>query len=200
MDLPIKIGSFRWDINHVLFSFEEGNRYLKRSEVQNLDTSEWKITGGKAEVLKEVWKDDPSPWSIAEFSLSLQRLPGYYLWKICLPLLLIVLLAMSVPWLSHHELESRTCISLTCLVAICTYSIVVNADLPKVSFLTLLDLWMIINIIIVSLGGIENVAVAYLVRKYKDHDMVTARMDHVCRIFFPVVYMGLTILLVCFFR
>src|SRR5207248_4914926 len=123
-------------------------------------SAEWKKLGFCTQVFEMVHVDERAPFSHAEFVLTIKREPGFYLWRICLPLLILVAIAMSVVWIPHRQLESRMILSVTTLVAITTFSIFVNTDLPKLPYLTMIDVWMLFSFILSACSAIENVVVA----------------------------------------
>jgi len=77
-------------------------------------------------------------------------------------------------------------LSVTTLLAVTTFSIVVNAALPRLPYLTFLDVWMLVSFVLTALGAIENVYVAYSVHHQKE--LAAEKMDQVCRPIVPSVY------------
>ena len=78
-----------------------------------------------------------------EISISVQREPGYYVFKVILPILLILIVCWSVIWINPEELESKLTITIVCLLSLIAYNFVIDSELPKLDYLTILD-WIIL--------------------------------------------------------
>ena len=78
-----------------------------------------------------------------EVILEIERKSGYYIFKIILPIVLILMVCWSVVWISPKELESRLTITIVCLLSLIAYNFVIDKDLPKLEYLTVLD-WLIL--------------------------------------------------------
>ena len=76
-------------------------------------------------------------------SIELERKPGYYIFKVIFPILLILLICWSVVWVDPKELESRLTITIVCLLSLIAYNFVIDSELPKLEYLTVLD-WIIL--------------------------------------------------------
>jgi hypothetical protein len=190
-DLAIKIESFLWDRNDVRFSV-----YPK--EKTELKPAEWKILEFRTQVLEKEHVDEPAPFSQAAFVLTIKREPGFYLWRICLPLLILVIIAMSVVWIPHKQLESRMILSVTTLVAITTFSIFVNTDLPKLPYLTTIDVWMLFSFILSACSAIENVVVAC--SAHGRGAVMSQKIDYHSRWMLPCLYLVGTVLCITAYR
>lgn len=188
--LSVAIESFRWDATKVKFEIEGGERAYSRSELPELaklDTSEWKVQSKETKVSEERYGGDPAPYSVAQVVISVNRAAGFYIWKICLPIFALVLIALVVPWVPHDEMESRVVLSITTLVAVTTYSIIVNGDLPKLPYLTVIDSWMLWSFIVIVFVTMGNVLVAQTAHRKKT---VHERFDAACRWAVPLVFLA----------
>ncbi len=116
------------------------------------------------------------------------------MWKICLPLLILVIIALSAPWIPHSKLEPRLVLSITTLVAITTYSIVVNSELPKTPYLTVMDAWMLSCFLISAFGALQNVVVTSLAHSGKDP--VSCKIDYHTRWILPCLFVLMTLAIV----
>ena len=75
-----------------------------------------------------------------------ERQKGYYLWNVILPFFLIVTMAwsaFSIPVESH---EARIGVVLSCLIATIAYKFVVASSLPRLSYMTILDIFTLIGV------------------------------------------------------
>ena len=75
--------------------------------------------------------------------LEIERKHGYYIFKVILPMLLILMVCWSVVWVDPRELEARLTITIVCLLSLIAYNFVIDSELPKLEYLTVLD-WIIL--------------------------------------------------------
>ena len=67
----------------------------------------------------------------------------YYIFKIILPIVLILLICWSSVWLNPREVESKLTITIVCLLSLIAYNFVIDNELPKLEYLTIMD-WIIL--------------------------------------------------------
>jgi hypothetical protein len=187
LDLPITVESFLWDQDHVRFAMEGGERTYTKNEFAKLKSAEYEIIRVRTKVSEQTYVSEKANFSVAAIILTLKRKPGFYLWRICLPLLILVAIAMSVVWIPHKHLESRLILSATTLVAVTTFSIVVNTNLPKLPYLTTIDVWMLVSFVLSAAGAIENVVVSSLA--HRGRPKLSHKIDDYCRWLLPSLYL-----------
>jgi hypothetical protein len=78
-----------------------------------------------------------------KFVLEIERKHSYYLYKVIIPILLILMVCWSSLWLSPREVESRLTITIVCLLSLIAYNFVIDKEIPKLEYLTILD-WIIL--------------------------------------------------------
>ena len=59
------------------------------------------------------------------------------------PILLILMVCWTVVWVHPRELESRLTITIVCLLSLIAYNFVIDSELPKLEYLTVMD-WIIL--------------------------------------------------------
>ena len=75
--------------------------------------------------------------------IVLERKHGYYIFKVILPIILILMVCWSVVWVDPKELEARLTITIVCLLSLIAYNFVIDSELPKLEYLTVLD-WIVL--------------------------------------------------------
>jgi hypothetical protein len=189
-DLKIKVGSFRWDRDSVIFRIKDPDVATQQEQIKKLSTAEWRILRIHTGEAATPFKGDEKPFSEASVIITVKRQAGFYLWRICLPLVVLVFIAMSVVWIPRDHPEARMILSVTTLVAVTTFSIVVNADLPRLPYLTLMDVWMLVSFILTAGGAIQNVIVTSIEHHKKEG--LAHKIDSLCRWVVPLLYLGST--------
>ena len=127
----------------------------------------------------------------------MERKAGFYLWKNCLPLFLLVILSWSVFFLSPEDIEAQLTLSVTTVLAIVTFSILINQDLPKISYLSILDLWLVISFVFCVISSVESViSRIYFVKGKKD---LAHKIDYYSRWAIPISYATVIVSLYFFY-
>jgi len=146
---------------------------------------EWRIDSVDTRIEQTIEIRNRAPFSRAIFAINVSREYGYYIYKLSVPLLLIVCLSWTVFWMRNESLASRMRDSATAFLTIVAYQFAISNDLPKVAYLTILDRLMITSFILIALTALENMFVVYILRE----NQVRAEMvDRVSRWAFPLVY------------
>ena len=74
--------------------------------------------------------------------LEVERQSSYYVYKIILPIILILMVCWSVIWITPKEIESRLTVTIVCLLSLIAYNFVIDKEIPKLEYLTIMD-WII---------------------------------------------------------
>ena len=86
---------------------------------------------------------DTTLYSGIVIELDLERKHGYYIFKVIFPIILILMVCWSVVWVDPKELEARLTITIVCLLSLIAYNFVIDSELPKLEYLTVLD-WIVL--------------------------------------------------------
>lgn len=131
------------------------NAYLDIERYKNENfLKEWKITKTSVEnnlsILKQVSNFDRE--TIVEYiddhitlNIYVKRNVNYFIFKIIIPVFLILSIAWSVMWIPPNQVESRLTTSIVALLALIAYNFVFNEDIPKLSYLTSLDRYILLS-------------------------------------------------------
>tara|TARA_B100000575_G_scaffold236103_1_gene197987 strand:- start:694 stop:2220 length:1527 start_codon:yes stop_codon:yes gene_type:complete len=196
---PFNFATFPFDKQDILFNFIENDQhnsiylddYLDSINYKKLDLYEWKIINFDAQIL-------PSPYSSWErgdpqisYRLSIERNSLYFLTKILVPILIIIGLTFSVMWINSKELESRLTVSVVCFLALITYTFIIDKDLPKLSYLTIMDYIILISYIFAAIPTIQSIYAS----KYRVYEKALI-LDRRGRTILPAIYLILIALII----
>lgn len=120
------------------------------------------------------------------FHVDIRRQWGFYLWKVFLPLLIILACSWSVFWI--RDLETNLTIAFTVLLTVVAFNLAIADTLPKVPYLTFLDAVMVVSYVGVFLSLVVIMAVHLLERG--GHEPAANRIQRRSRWSFPA---GLTL-------
>ena len=151
--------------------------------IPDWDVVGWKMTAGEYNPL-HMPMGPPS----FEFSFSAKRHMGYYLLKIMLPLLLIVMMSWIVFWIDPKEMGTQISVSVTTMLTLIAYRFMVGSAVPKISYLTRLDLFILSATLLVFTTLLEAVVTGTLARSERVE--LARRIDRVARVVYPSALLG----------
>ena len=119
----------------------------------------WEVVG--SEVYYDLYQNpnslDGYINDIINIDLILDRKHGYYIYKVIFPILLILSVCWAAVWITPRELESRLTITIVCLLSLIAYNFVIDAELPKLEYLTTLDIIILISYIYATIPNFLSV-------------------------------------------
>ena len=122
------------------------------------------------------------------FSFNIERRLGFYLWKIIIPLSLIVIMSWGVFWIDPSRLEAQIGLSATTFLTLFAFQFAIAALLPKIAYLTRMDKFTMLCSILVFFALVEAVSTSYYVKKGRLN--FAAKLDSVSRWAFPIAFAG----------
>jgi TPR repeat protein len=159
--VPLKFGSLPYSLSEVrLIPLDAEQEKVKA--ITGSDRQEWNIIDKTLTFSNEV-RDDRL-FSIATLNVKIKRNPYYYVYKVLLPLFLLFLVSTSQFWLRWDRLDARVSIATTSLVAVIAYQFLIQGDLPKLPYMTLLDKIVFLTFFMIALSVAELVVVFSLIR------------------------------------
>lgn len=118
-------------------SYGNINNFINNGKING-----WDITG--YDLYNTIEKDEKEDFiSKVNIEIQIVRQHGYYVYKVLIPILLILMVCWSVVWVDPKELESRLTITIVCLLSLIAYNFVIDSELPKLEYLTVMD-WIIL--------------------------------------------------------
>ena len=123
------------------------------------------------------------------FAFEARRYVGYYLFKLILPLILIVLMSWIVFWIDPTEMGTQVSVAITSMLTLIAYRFMVGSSLPTISYLTRMDLFILCSTLLVFITLIEVVVTGTLARR--EHVETARRLDRASRLLFPLAFAGI---------
>lgn len=116
------------------------------------------------------------------FSVHYDRRSTYYVLKILIPLVVMVLLSFAAFWLPMENLINRMRYVLTALLTIVAFQWTIASDTPKVSYITFFDALVLTSYITLA----TTILVLIIIRQLKESTGL--KIQSVFRFLFPTVY------------
>jgi hypothetical protein len=147
---------------------------------RNFEVPEWDVTGYATTI-------DPGE-EFARFVMTLEigRRVGFYWWKILLPLVIIVCVAWSTFWMTRDVLAQRQRQSGTAILTVVAFQFVAAADLPRVAYLTLMDMMILWTYLCIGSTLATNIISK---RRFRLDEQRGLRADRVGRRYYFAVYL-----------
>ena len=140
--------------------------------------------------------NDRMPYQGFYLDLFIERQSAYYLFKIILPIVFILAISWSVFWVRGSQLEAKVNVTIVCLLSLIAYNFIIDEDLPKLSYLTFLDCFILISYFYT---GIATMLCVYsFVRKLKSGKDLSL-VDKYAQKAGPISYFGILIVTYIYF-
>ena len=142
----------------------------------------------------EKWETKPITYALAPglefsgyaFEFTASRNVEHYILKVILPLVLIVMMSWCVFWTEPTNSNTQFSIAVTSMLTLIAYRFAVDSQLPRLPYMTRLDVFFLISTLLVFFSLIE-----VLVTTILDNNRQTARakkVDRYCRVMIPVIF------------
>ena len=119
--------------------------------------------------------------------LHVERRIGYYVIKVILPLLLIVAMSWVVFWIDPRDFGTKVSVAITAMLTLIAYRFAVGATLPNVSYLTRLDLFIMVSTVLIYASLVVVVVTSHYART--DRPGAAKRIDRWVRWLAPLVFL-----------
>ena len=149
---------------------------------ERFSVADWKIidSGVRAEPLVLPTGEKAEAFA---FVFTAQRLTNYYLVKFIAPLLMILVLSWVVFWIDPTEGGAQLGVAVTTCLTVIAYHLSLSSRLPKIAYLTHLDVFVFGATLLVFLAMIEVVTTTGLARSGRVD--TARRLDRTSRLLFP---------------
>ena len=142
----------------------------------------------------EKWELKPLDYALAPslqysgyaFEFTASRNVNHYILKVILPLVLIVLMSWAVFWIDPTTSNTQFSIAVTSMLTLIAYRYAVDTQLPRLPYMTRLDVFFLISTLLVFFSLIE-----VLITTILDNNQQTGRakkIDRYCRVVFPLIF------------
>jgi len=133
----------------------------------------------------------------AKFEIAVDRRYGFYLWKVFLPLLLMVVVSWSVFWFDPPEVSSQVTIAVTTILTVIAFALAISLTLPRVPYLTFADAFFLTCYIFAFVAMLELTAVHIAWRR--EERKAALRIRHSARWMVPTAFVLVNVLLILHF-
>jgi hypothetical protein len=159
----------------------------------NFTILDWTFGNMRARIVPTTHPVTGETADVFYFELPTTRQYQYYIWKVLMPLTLIVAMSWSVFWISPAKFGSQIGMSATSMLTLIAFQFAMASIFPRLSYFTLLDGFITAATALVFLALVESLATSYLVST--DRTDLAVRMDRICRWVFPLAFIAIVVLI-----
>lgn len=156
-----------------------------------LNISDWTIKGVEGTVGREYHAPSERFNPRYDFNIFANRIKAYYLWKVILPLCLIVAMSWCVFWINPAQYGPQIGLSATSMLTLIAFIFATTNMVPRLGYLTILDRFIVGSTILVFLALVESLTTIYLVSNEKKE--LAMRIDNVSRFVFPITFLAIIV-------
>lgn len=120
-----------------------------------------------------------------EMRLQVRRQPTYYVLKVIIPLCLIVIMSWLPRWIAPEQSGTNIGISTSAFLTLVAYLFAITVLLPRVSYVTRMDRFILLSTLTVFAGLIQSVTNTVLVKN--ERQSLADENDRVSRYIYPVL-------------
>src|SRR5215472_6725078 len=121
------------------------------------------------------------------FEFTAVRNVEHYILKVILPLVLIVMMSWSVFWTDPTNSSTQFSIAVTSMLTLIAYRFAVDTQLPRLPYMTRLDVFFLISTLLVFFSLIEVLVTTILDNNQQIES--AKKIDRYCRVIFPIIFL-----------
>ena len=157
------------------------------SGVNNVITApDWDVTGWNFKKSNFTFAGSTENLSSLIFEITVKRQAGYYILLFIIPLLLIIMMSWMAFWLDSSLSSSQISIATTSMLTLIAYRFIVTSNLPKIAYMTRMDLFILGSSILIFFTLIQSITTSSI--SARGNAELAHKIDSHCRWIFPCLY------------
>ena len=182
--LEVKLGNISFGSQNIQLKPSADSGVSEKLSIPDWEIKQWDFM---AEDLRFDNESSRIPGMV--LSLEVKRDTNYFKFKVILPLVLIVMMSWLVFWIDPSLIPSQVSVGVTAMLTMIAYRFALAGMLPRLPFLTTLDIFVMASTVMVFLAMVEVIYTAYL---STNNHLEKARMiDRKARWIAPLIYVAL---------
>ena len=151
-----------------------------------LSIADWAVGPLIADTAVLEYTPDGRDFLACVYSFDAKRSASFYVWKVILPLVIIVFLSWTVFWIDPSTGPPQLSLAATSILALIAYQFVLGGLVPRLSYLTRQDRFLIASTILVVAAMVEVLVTTRLASVGKCD--LAVKIDRWSRIAFPIAF------------
>ena len=159
---------------------------------EHLSISDWSVGEPTLRSHEFHATPDATPLPGLELVVQAQRLLGYYVIQVLIPLVAIVLMAWTVFWIDPSVVPTRVGVVVTTMLTLIAYRFMLANLVPRLSYLTRFDYFMLGATTLVIAALFAMAGTAFL--RSQGRDAAVRKIDRAGRLLFPLAFVAFSLL------
>lgn len=151
--------------------------------------ADWSVGPGATRMGTWYFAPQDRNFSRFDYEFEATRRSGFYVWKVIVPLMLFIFMSWAVFWLDPVHLGTQIGLSATVMVILVIFQLNLGTILPRVSYLTRVDYFVLGSLILVFLALVEAVMSGVIAARGKE--ALARKLDRRSRWAFPASFLML---------
>ena len=182
--LTIHLSPFINDINGETLGLAPEQNAVRGDEKSYTSLAQWEV--GSISARTGAFRQFNKTTTEVVFSIQVKRRYGFYIWKVIVPLLLMVFLSWAVFWVDPDDLSNQVQIAVTTILTVIAFAFAISATMPRVPYITFIDAFFLTCYIFVFIAVVELMTVHAAHRRHGPD--VGRRIRRVSRWLVPAAY------------
>lgn len=189
--LHVHLSPFINDINVETLALAPGRSAVRGEEKAYNSLAQWEVGEITARIgtVRQFGKDVKE----LVFSIHVSRHYGFYIWKVFVPLVLMVFLSWAVFWVDPFDLSNQVQIAVTTILTVIAFAFAISATMPRVPYVTLIDAFFLTCYVFVFISVVELMTV-HTAHRRRGPDF-SKRIRRISRWLVPAAYFTTLIIL-----
>lgn len=182
-DIVITLLSGEYDQENIVIINDES---ITGRNPATFNIADWSVSDVHAQIVSKHLEILNRNHSAYEFHIPVERRSGYFVWKVILPLMLIVFMSWTVFWINPSQVGPQISMSATSMLTLIAFQFAMGNMLPRLSYFTIMDRFVTGSTILVFLALVESITTNYLVTI--NREALALKLDRYCSWIFPVIF------------
>lgn len=211
VESPMNLRLYPFDEQHIVIFFHPStysrdemifvpSKSLTSTWNQNMGIAGWERKGDEMNESATILRlQDGRTKTVSEFlvSLNVKRKPLHVIISLIFPMVLLVSLTWCVFWLDKQSVTDRINILFIGIVSVVAYYFVIQDNIPEISYLTFIDVFVIESFLILAASVIITLIIGKL--DQAGNTAVGDKLDKISRWAFPIGYISFALIAYLFF-
>jgi hypothetical protein len=178
-----------------LVSDQQGLPITSREVSSYTSLAQWNLIGADA-ASRAVSVSEAVRSSEVRFSIHVKRRYQFYIWKVFLPLIVMVVISWGVLLIDPEDLTNQVQIGVTTILTVIAFAFAISSTLPKVPYLLYIDAFFLTCFLFVFLSIVELFAVHVAYRSQSERGIMIRRISRWIQ---PIAFVASNALVIAWF-
>ena len=159
--------------------------------------AQWEIRGLIEQATDEFVGGTTERITQVRMTIDVMRRYGFYIWKVFLPLLVMVAVSWTVYWMNLEDFGNQILVAITTILTVIAFAFSIEASLPRVPYVTYIDAFLLCCYFFVFVTVLEPMAVNIVLRRRGRGSAI--KIPHVARWTVPAAFILVNLVLILHF-